>query len=96
MDATVGSDMGGMATIERLRNLDPNVTAIIFQRFTQTKQRWRNFSVTAFERRFRSHLLATSWRVFSNARSKRAKRNSSYLVRIDNEQQTRLAFARFV
>jgi len=86
LDATVGSDMGGMATIERLRNLDPNVTAIIFQRFTQTKQRWRNFSVTAFERRFRSHLPATSWRVFSNARSKRAKRIGFCLVRIDNEE----------
>src|SRR6202023_353859 len=29
LDATIRGGMGGLATIERLRNLDPNVTAII-------------------------------------------------------------------
>ena len=29
LDATIRGGMGGVATIERLRNLDPNVTAII-------------------------------------------------------------------
>jgi len=29
LDATIRGGMGGLATIERLRNLDPNVTAIV-------------------------------------------------------------------
>ena len=34
LDATIRGGMGGVATIEHLRNLDPNVTAIIFSGYS--------------------------------------------------------------
>ena len=65
LDATVRGGMGGVATIERLRNIDPSVNAIICSGYSD-EAALSEFLPTDFAARCRSHLPGANWRTCSS------------------------------
>src|SRR5205814_3294401 len=74
LDATIRGGMGGVATMERLRDLDPNVTAIICSGYSDDAA-LAEFLTYGFRAALPTLSLGTSWRTSSNAPSNRAKLN---------------------
>ena len=60
LDATVRGGLGGVETIERLRNIDPDVNAIICSGYSD-EAALSQFLPTGFAERSRNRLLGANW-----------------------------------
>ena len=65
LDATIRGGMGGLATIERLRNIDPSVVAIICSGYSD-EAALAEFLQYGFRGRYPSHLPGAIWRTCSS------------------------------
>ena len=72
LDATVRGGLGGVATIERLRNVDPEVTAIICSGYSDEAALYE-FLLMDFEARCRNRLHARELATCCSAPSTRAQ-----------------------